>query len=56
MSSVDILGITVDDKLKFNLNIDKIFLKSANQFNAFVKLKRFLGNEESKILINSFIF
>ena len=31
--SVDILGITIDDKLNFNLPIDKIFLKSANQVN-----------------------
>ena len=31
--SVDILGITIDDKLNFNLRIDKIFLKSANQVN-----------------------
>ena len=31
--SVDILGIAIDDKLNFNLRIDKIFLKSANQVN-----------------------
>ena len=53
--SVDILGITIDDKLNFNLHIDKICLKSANQLNALVRLKRFLGNEERKVLINSFV-
>ena len=52
--SVDILGITIDDKLNFNLHIDKICLKSANQLNALVRLKRFLGNEERKVFINSF--
>ena len=39
--SVDILGITIDDKLKFNLHIDKICLKSANQINALVRLNAF---------------
>ena len=55
MPSVDILGITIDDKLNFNLHIDKVCLKSANQLNAFVRLKRFLGNQERKVLINSFV-
>ena len=45
----------IDDKLNFNLHIDKICLKSANQLNALVRLKRFLGNEERKVLINSFV-
>ena len=51
VSSADILGIATDDKLNFNLHIDKICLKSANQLNAFVWLKRFLGDEERKALI-----
>ena len=37
------------------MHIDKICLKSANQLNALVRLKRFLGNEERKVLINSFV-
>ena len=53
--SVDILNITIDDKLSFNLHIDKICLKSTNQLNALVRLKRFLGNEE-KVFRNSFLF
>ena len=53
--SVDVLGMTIDDKLNFNLHIDKICLKSANQLNALLRLKHFLGNEERKFLINSFV-
>ena len=53
--SVDILGITIDDKLNFNLHIDKIRLKSANQLNALVGLKRFLANKERKVFINNFV-
>ena len=51
---VDILGIMIDGKLNFNLLIDKICLKSGNQLNALDRLKHFLGNEERKVLINSF--
>ena len=43
VSSVDILGITIDDKMNFNLHIDKICLTSANQPNTLVRLKPFLG-------------
>ena len=51
----DILSITIDNKLNFNLHIDKICLKSANQLNALARLKPFEGNEERKVLINSFV-
>ena len=55
VSSVDILGISTDDKLNVNLHIDKICRKSGNQLNALVRIKCFLGNEERKILINNFV-
>ena len=35
--SVDILGITIDDKLNFNLHIDKTCRKSTNQLNTLVR-------------------
>ena len=35
--SADILGITIDDKLNFNLHIDKTCLKSTNQLNTLVR-------------------
>ena len=47
LPSVDIPGIAIDDKLNFNLHIDKICLKFVN---ALVRLKRFLENEERKVL------
>ena len=48
--SVGVLGITIDDKLNVNLHFDKSCQKSANQLNPLVRLKRFLGNEERKVL------
>ena len=51
--SVEILGTTIDDKLKFKLDIDKICLKcKSTQRN---RLKRFLGNEEGKVLNSVFL-
>ena len=40
VSFFDILGVKIDDKLNFDLYIDKICLKSANQLNALFKLNR----------------
>ena len=39
VSSVELLGIQIDDKLNFNLNISKICRSAANQLNALIKLK-----------------
>ena len=47
--SIDILGISIDDKLNLNLHIDKICMKCVNQLNALVRLKCFSGNEERKV-------
>ena len=38
---VEILGITIDDKLKFNLRNDKICPKSPDKFDALIRLKCF---------------
>ena len=40
--------MTIDDNLNFDLHIDKICLKSENQFNALVKLICSLGNQQRK--------
>ena len=48
VTSVNTIGITIGSKLNFNMHIDKICLKAANQLNAQVGLKHFLGNEERR--------
>ena len=53
VSSVELLGIQIDDKLEFNLHISNICRSAANQLNALFRLKRFLGYKEKRILINS---
>ena len=46
VSSVAILVITIDDKLHFNLQLDKNCLKISNQTNALVRLKFILVDVE----------
>ena len=55
VSSVQLLGIQIDDKLNFNLHISKICKSAANQLNALIRLKQFLSFHAKELLINSYI-
>ena len=55
VSSVELLGIQIDDKLNFNLHISKICKSAANQLNALIRLKQFLSFHAKEALINSYI-
>ena len=55
VSSVELLGIQIDDKLNFNLHISKICKSEANQLNALIRLKQFLGFHAKEVLINSYV-
>ena len=55
VSSVELLGIQIDDKLNFNLHISKICKSAANQLNALIRLKHFLSFHAKEVLINSYI-
>ena len=53
--SVKLLGITIDDHSNFNERISSICKSATNQQNALVRLKTFLGSNERKVLVNSFV-
>ena len=55
VSSLELLGIQIDDKLNFNLHISKICKSAANQLNALIRLKQFLSFHAKDVLINSYI-
>ena len=55
-SSVELLGVHIDDKLNFNLHISKISRSAANQLHALIRLQMFLNSEEKKTLINSYFY
>ena len=54
-SSVELLGIQIDDKLNFNLRISKICRSAANQLNKLIRLKQFINLHAKEVLINSYI-
>ena len=54
VSSVEVPTIQTDDKLNFNLHISNICRSAANRLNALIRLKRFLGCNEKKIILNSY--
>ena len=54
VSSVELLGIQINDKLTFNLHISKICKFAVNQLNTLIRLKQFLSFH-AKVLINSCI-
>ena len=55
VSSVELLGIKINEKLNFNLHISKICKSVANQLNALIRLKQFLSFHAKEVLINSYI-
>ena len=55
VSSVELLGIQIDDKLNFNLNISKICKSVANQLNTLIRLKQFYSFHAKEVLVNSYI-
>ena len=55
LSAVKLLGIEINNKLNFNNHINTICRSAANQLNALIRLRRFLGIEERKALIQSFV-
>ena len=52
--SVKLPGVRVDAELNFNLHIANICRSEASQLNALIRLRKFLGFEEKKVLISSY--
>ena len=53
---VTLLGLQIDSKLSFDKHISKLCNKCAGIINALTRLNSFLGFEEKKVLVNSFIY
>ena len=54
-NKVTLLGIDIDDHLKFSNHIHTLTRKAAGQLNYIISKKRFLNQKEKTILIESFI-
>ena len=55
-SSVDFLGVVMDDKLKFNLHVNKIAGKVSKNAGILYKLRPFLPADSLKSIYYSFVF
>ena len=55
VTSLELFGIQIDDKVNFKLHISKIFKSAANQLNVLIRLKQFLSFNAKEVLINSYI-
>ena len=54
--SVKLLGIIIDSQLKFDEHISDLCNKASMQLNATFKLQIYMGSQEMKVIINSFIY
>ena len=54
VSSVELLGIQLDDKFNCSPHISNICKSAANQLNALIRLQKFLSFKEKKVLIYSY--
>ena len=54
VSLVELLGIQIDDKLKFNQHISKICNCAANQLNAMTRLRNSMTSRVKEALINGY--
>ena len=55
-SSVKLRGVQIDAELNFNLHIANICRSSASQLTTLIRLRKFLGSEEKKVIINSYFY
>ena len=55
-STVKLLGVKLDYKLNFDPHISDLCKKAANQLNVLKRLKRFIGFETNKLLVQSFVY
>ncbi len=54
-TEVKLLGITIDQKLKFDNHIDNLCKNAARQINIMLRFKGIFDLKESEIIYNTFI-
>ena len=54
--TVKFLGVTLDYRLDFDPHISNLCKKAATQLNVLKRLKTFIGFQEKKILVQSFVY
>ena len=54
-ASVKILGVNFDNKLSFNLHVDKLCKKAGQKLHALARLSHFMSVDHRKLIMNAFI-
>ena len=54
--TVKLLGVTLDNKLNFDTHISNLCKKAATQLNVLKRLRSFIGFEQKKVLVQSFVY
>ena len=54
--SVKLLGITTDDRERFDQHISNLCSKAAMQLNALGRLQKYMGKSEKVEIVNSFVY
>ena len=54
-NSIKLLGINIDDHVKFNEHISTLCSKAVMQLHALSRLQKYIGKSEKEAIINSFI-
>ena len=54
--TLKVLGVTLDNKLNFDTHISNICKKAATQINVLKRLRSFIGFEQKKVLVQSFVY
>ena len=53
--SVKLLGITIEDRLRFDQHLSNLCFKAAMQLNTLGRLQKYMGKSEKVAIVNSFI-
>ena len=54
--SVTLLGIEIDNKLKFKNHVSTICKKANRQLNAIGRIQNYVGKKEKETIINTFVY
>ena len=54
--STELLGVTIDNELKFDQHISRLWKSAGCQLYALFRLKNYLNFEHKKVLIESFLY
>ena len=54
-SSVDLLGIKIDDKLNFNEHVSKLCKKGNQKLHALARISKYLSKDKLKLIMKTFI-